>query len=112
MNKITLIALCLAFVIFSSFSVWAGPEEMTESQMTDMSVDDTVISTDQDDMDGTSTTAKATLGDQATRMNLIKNPVDDPTLLNQAEILRLERQAADQRVNDQIQNTIQIVPNP
>lgn len=110
MNKINLCALCLAFVLCSVVSLWAGPKEMTESQLTDISVDDTVVTPGEENGDSADAKKKA-LEDNASDMNMIKNPVDDPALLNQAEVLRLERQAADQRVNDQIQSTLQRVPN-
>ncbi|MBU1169663.1 MAG: hypothetical protein KKD44_08885 [Proteobacteria bacterium] len=90
---------------------FSGPEELSETQMTDMSVDDTLTTNNQKEK---STTAKNDkLPPEATHLdrNMITNPVDNPTELNKAEILRLENQAADQRVNDQIRNTLQGVPD-
>lgn len=111
MNKINLIALCLTFVFCSALTLWAGPKEMTESQMTDITVDDTVVSPGQADSEDEANEAKSSIADKSSQISLLKNPVDDPTLLNQAEIMRLEKQAADQRVNDQIQNSLQNLPN-
>jgi hypothetical protein len=103
MKKILAHSLCFLLVFSMALPVSAGPTELSDNQLTDMSVDDSVSTDTKTDEDGNPLPPAA---------DLIKNPVDNPAEISKSEVLRLENQAADQRVTDQIQNTLQGVGNP
>lgn len=112
MYKFRLMTSTVCAFILWSIIVWAGPTQLTDSQMTDMSVTDTVVNPNEVNENTVTPNAKLDSKKKQSVIGQIKNPVDDPAVLNQAELLRLEKQAADQRVNDQIQNSLQGIPNP
>ena len=107
MKNIFIFTMLLLAIAFQPMFAMAGPEELSEKQMTDLSVDDTISSKEKkSEADKDQNTSKP-LPAGVTDLDIIKNPVDNPAELNKAEILRLENQAADQRVNDQLKNTMQ-----
>ncbi|GAB6094955.1 hypothetical protein JCM14469_12070 [Desulfatiferula olefinivorans] len=101
----TFLAHCVLFllVVGPALPLYAGPTELSDNQLTDMAVDDSVSPEAKTDENGNPLPPAS---------DLIKNPVDDPAEISKTEVLRLENQAADQRVMDQIQNTLQGVGNP
>lgn len=110
MKKSNIILVSLFLLVYSAISVNAEPKKLSEHQMTDVSVDDT-ITAKENKTDGTENgEPKKSVPPSADDISIIKNPVDNPVELNKAEVLRLENQAAEQRVNDQIKNTLIGIP--
>lgn len=103
MKKILVHSLCFLLVFGMALPVSAGPTELSDNQLTDMAVDDSVSTDTKTDEEGNPIPSTS---------DLIKNPVDNPAEISKSEVLRLENQAADQRVMDQIQNTLQGTGNP
>lgn len=108
MKHIIAMALSSLFVLFLALPVLCGPTELSESQLTDMTVVDP-DSFDNGEEDKESTTPPQTDKHAA---DLIRNPVDNPSEITKHEVFRLENQAADQRVTDQLQNTTQGIKTP
>ena len=109
--KIKYIFLFMILVpLFTIQMVSAGPEELSEHQMTDVTVDDTITDGKKAD-DGQTADVKRKGPPSAEDMSVIKNPVDDPAELNKAEMLRLENRDAEIRVNEQLRNTLIGIPN-
>lgn len=109
--KIKYIFLFMILVpLFMIQMVSAGPEELSEHQMTDVTVDDTITDGKKTDENQTAD-VKRKGPPSADAMKVIKNPVDDPAELNKSEILRLENRDAELRVNEQLKNTLIGIPN-
>ena len=103
------IAIAFIMFLFVSFPmiVNAGPKELNDTQMTDASVETPVAGYDKNsknktDLDKKSVPKKTHLG-----VEVIKNPVDNPDEINKSGLIRLDNQAADQKVNDQIRDNAQ-----
>lgn len=109
MKNIIILASLILFV-YSPLSVNAEPKELSEHQMTDVSVDDTISDKDNKTIGTETGEPKNNTPSSAKDISIIKNPVDNPAELNKAEIFRLENQAAEQRVNDQIKDSLRGIP--
>ena len=105
-----IILLFILFPLITVQMVSAGPEELSEHQLTDVTVDDT-IDDGRKKAENKGEDSKRKGPPSAEDMNIIKNPVDDPAELNKAEILRLENRDAELRVNEQLRNTLMGIPN-
>lgn len=109
MKNIIILASLILFV-YSATSVNSEPKELSEHQMTDVSVDDTISDKDNKTSKTENEELKKNVSSPAEDISIIKNPVDNPTELNKAEIFRLENQAAEQRVSDQIKDSQRGIP--
>jgi hypothetical protein len=109
MKKIFFLA-SLILLVYSVTAVNSEPKELSDHQMTDVSVDDTISDKDNKKDDTENGELKKAGHPSTNDISIIKNPVDNPTELNKAEIFRLENQAAEQRVNDQIKDSLRGIP--
>lgn len=109
MKNIIILASLILFV-YSALSVNAEPKELSEHQMTDVSVDDTINDKEKNNTETENGELKKNSPPSAENVSIIKNPVDNPAELNKAEIFRLENQAAEQRVNEQIRDSLRGIP--
>lgn len=110
MKHVCIILSSLLMIISTSFSASSEPKGLSEHQMTDLSVDDTISGHDNDKKNEETSADKKNTPPSSDVVNIIKNPVDDPAELNKAEVFRLENQAAEQRVNDQIRDSLKGIP--
>ncbi len=110
MKKINIIIASLIFLVCSAIYVNAEPKELSDHQMTDVSVDDTINDKDNKKDKAENGELKKAGPQSVNDIGIIKNPVDNPAELNKAEIFRLENQAAEQRVNDQIKDSLRGIP--
>lgn len=108
--KTIIILTSLILFVYSEISVNAEPKELSDHQMTDVSVDDTISDKDNKTSEAENGELKTNTTSPAEDISIIKNPVDNPAELNKAEIFRLENQAAEQRVNDQIKDSLRGIP--
>ena len=110
MKIFNMILVLFVLLAYPAANAGAGPKELSEHQLTDVTVDDTMVS-NEDKKDGENADdAKKKTPRPGEDLNVIKNPVDNPAELNKAEVLRLENQNAEQRVNEQIRNTLIGIP--
>lgn len=110
MKKINIIIASLIFLVYSALYANAEPKELSEHQMTDVSVDDTINDKEKIAKEDENGELKKNTPPSAEDVSIIKNPVDNPAELNKAEIFRLENQAAEQRVNEQIRDSLRGIP--
>lgn len=110
MKKINILIASLIFLVCSAIYVNAEPKELSEHQMTDVSVDDTISDKEKKPNEAENGELKKNTPPPAEDVSIIKNPVDNPAELNKAEIFRLENQAAEQRVNEQIRDSLRGIP--
>lgn len=104
-----IISIAILVALYTAQPAFAGPEELSDRQMTDLMVDDTI--SDGKNVDDNKKGATGTDYSSTEKIKIIKNPVDDPAELNKAEIHRLENREAEQRVNEQLRNTLMGIPN-
>ncbi len=104
-----IIFLSLIMLTITVISAYSGPKELSENQMTDVTVDDTISDNDPKKSEVTDDANKK-VPPSSKVINIIKNPVDDPVELNKGENIRFENQAAEQRVNDQIRDSLKGIP--